>query len=143
MKHALKLLAVALVALALMVPTADAAGTHVTAKSWHVYTGSTLHKVAPGGTYHVCPSNPVTELYLKGRVTGAKKGRAFKEIWFVDGIRRGIVTATWTQGGTFTDYFAFLPAGGGTLETGTWKLKIKQAGKKIGGSTVRLPAAAC
>jgi hypothetical protein len=117
------------------VAPAVAAATSVKISSWHVYTqDEQLHKVKPGKRFKACPANPVIELDAKGAVKGAKKGKAFKEIWSVDGHKVSTEDVAWSRSGSFTDYFGTDPQG----QNGKWKLKLVQGSKTIGTSTITL-----
>ncbi len=128
-------------------PAAQAAPMHMTPKIWHVY--SSLHdqpqSVQPGGTYTACLTEDVSQLYLKVKVTHAKKDKRFSVIWKQDGQRLGRYLAAYGSGGSFTDWFSWPNAARGTLSLsdGTYSVTFKQAGKKVGGNKVTLEHHAC
>jgi hypothetical protein len=136
--RALRLASAAAIAMAAMSVPAFAAGTHVSINSWHIYTlDKKRHKAKPGDTFKTCASNTAYELDAKGQVTGAKKGTAFQEIWTVNGKPDSVFNASWSRGGSFTDYFSIV-AQDGSLKTGTWKLKLVQGAKTIGKSSITI-----
>lgn len=117
--------------------SAASASTHVKVTSWHVYDRKgKLHKVKPGATLKSCASNPASELDAKGKVTGAKKGKAFKELWTVKGGTGPTFDESWSRNGSFTDYFSLSDEGG--FDPGTWQVKLVQGGKAIGKSAITL-----
>lgn len=119
------------------VSDAAAARTRVVTANWHVYTADAVkHVVANAATFTTETCNPVTELYLKGKVKHAVKGKSFTEIWVLDGVRQGKIPATWGKSGSFTDYFAWTDTHG--LATGTWRVKLVSKAGRIGGGKVVL-----
>ena len=126
------LLALPAVALAKKKPT------HVKFTSWTIeaVAGAT-HTVAPGKTFTACASDPTHGIDAKGKVTRAKKGKAFKEVWMLDGQVTDVFNDTWGKQGAFNDVFGIF-ALLGAIETGSWKVKLVQGGKKIGASSLKL-----
>jgi hypothetical protein len=122
------------VALAIATPASGQAATHVSISSWHLYTAGDLHKVKPGTTFKACASKPVDDIYAKGSVNHASSGGKFTEKWSIGGVRQTPVHAAWAQSGNFTDYFRLQPGG----ESGKVKLKLVEAGKTIGSSSVTI-----
>jgi hypothetical protein len=124
---------------ALAAPSAGAgAGTHVKITSWHVYTSDhKLHKVKPGRTFRACASAPTTELDAKGKVRGAKKGKAFDEVWTRNGKPDSTFSVKWNRSGSFNDFFS-IAASDGSLATGKWKLRLVQGSRAIGSSRLTI-----
>ena len=123
-------------------PAQAAGGVHVKPLGWHVYaTSSGQHNVENAATFETCASDPVDEIYLKGKVTSAKKGQRFVETWRLDGVKQSVVHAKWAKSGSFTDYFGYTP--GSTIPDGTWTLTLTRQGTKVGGGKVTLSTQSC
>ncbi len=132
-------LALAATTAALVITMAPGASGHATTRvsisSWHLYTADTeLHKVKPGATFRACATNEVSDIYAKGKVKHAKKGANFTEKWSIGQAHAIPVHASWGRSGNFTDFFRIQPEG----HSGKVKLKLIEAGRKIGSSTVTI-----
>jgi len=126
-------------------PAAQAAAMHVTPKFWHVYTSADdgAHRVANGGTYEGC--DPVTQIYVRVRVTHAHADRPFKVIWTRDSTEVDRYTASYATGGTHRDWFAHPRSTpkvqsqrGLGLLGGLYKVVFKQGGAKVGGGRLTI-----
>jgi hypothetical protein len=125
--------------LVLVVPSAAAAkGTKVKIGAWSVETADQArHSAKPGSTYRACASSPTFAIDARGTVTGAKKGKRFKEVWTLNGKPDSVFQVAWSKSGKFSDSFG-ISASDGELTTGRWKLKLVQGGRTIGASTIRV-----
>ncbi|MFN8192730.1 MAG: hypothetical protein U0R80_00435 [Nocardioidaceae bacterium] len=123
-------------------PAQAAGGLHVKPLGWHVYTPTAgLHTVKNTKTFKACATDPVNEIYLKGKVTGAKKGKKFVETWRLDGVKQFTTDAKWDKSGSFTDYFGYAP--GATIPNGTWTVTLTRSGTKFGSGKVTLATKVC
>lgn len=124
---------------ALVFPGAAAAkGTKVKIGSWSVATADSVkHNAKPGSTYRACASNPTVAIDARGSVTGATKGKGFKEVWTLNGKTDSVFQVGWSKSGRFSDSFG-ISASDGELTTGKWKLKIVQDGRTIGTSRIKI-----
>jgi|1185.fasta_scaffold170255_1 hypothetical protein len=116
---------------------AEAATTRYPPRVWLVHTSDAVkHRVGLGETFTPCASKPVDEIDLKVRVRNAHKGRPFKEIWLLDGVKQAAFIDTWGSNGDFIGIFELTSSG--TFEDGVWKLKLVKNGAVLAKSSVTL-----
>src|SRR4051794_5686980 len=112
MKRKIMLVSALLASFTFTTSPAEAATTTITPRVWHVYTNDAVkHLVGLADTYTACSSKPVDEIYLKVRVRNAHKGRSFREMWFLNGVKQVARTDTWNRNGDFLDFFGYVPGG--------------------------------
>jgi hypothetical protein len=112
----------------------------VTIKRWQVETlgGRTSAAVAPGKTITHCASDPVETIHARGQVTGAVQGRRITVKLLVGEALRDTFHYEWTHTGNRAYHEEISNEEG--LPDGRWALKVIEAGKTIGQSSVLVAA---
>jgi hypothetical protein len=134
-----RLLATALSAgIAVVAPATASASIQVTFKTWKVTTkNGKQHEVAKKGTFTRC-GRKVIRVTATYDYAGATKGKAYREIWSIDGTDIVSGSATWehTSGTVHTT----LHRNGDPVEDGKFKLRLRQDGKGIGSNFITIRA---
>jgi hypothetical protein len=124
------------VAIAAVAPATASASVQVTFKTWKVTTkNGKQHNVAKKGTFVRCGRQVIT-ITATYDYSGATKGKAYKEIWSLDGS--DLLTAPSHWGHTSGTVHSSLNRGGDPVDDGTFKLRLRQSGKGIGSNFITI-----
>jgi hypothetical protein len=127
------------VGIAAVAPATASGAVQVTFKDWKVETkNGKQHKVAPGGSFNRC-GRTVVQLKATFDYKSATKGKAYQEIWSLDGTELLRSTEHWAD--TSGTVHAYLNRGGDPIDDGKFQLKIaRKDGTNIRSSSIRIRA---
>ncbi|HKP89783.1 MAG TPA: hypothetical protein VJT75_07370 [Thermoleophilaceae bacterium] len=130
-------------AIALAAPGAAAGAVQTDFKAWKVETkNGRRHSVEPGASFDRC-GRTVVQVIATYDYSGAQQGKAYNQIWSLDGTDVFEKPSSWkhTNG---TVHLGLFKNSGKPLEDGKYRLRLRQSGKGIGSSSIRIrPGAGC
>ena len=109
---------------------------------WVVPAENGDHKVAGGTTYKHCGSNTVLGIDAHGTVSGATKGDDYKAVWRKDGQKIVTFTEHWHKANGKVKV-ATLSNSADDMPDGKYKVTVKENGKVLGSSSIRLKTKSC
>ena len=100
------------------------------------------HSVDTGGTFRRC-GRKVVEVTAVVAYSGATKGTSYKSIWSIDGTDVLTLNGKWPTKSGVRDISIF-KEGRIPLDDGKYRLRLRQSGKGLGSSFVKLaPGSNC
>jgi hypothetical protein len=133
-----RLLATAVSAAIVLAAPASASGAvQLDFRNWKVTTkNEKRHSVNPGGTFRRC-GRKVVEVTAIVHYSGATQGTSYKSIWSIDGTDVLTLPGKWPAKSGTRDISIF-KEGRSPLDDGKYRLRLRQSGKGLGSSFIKL-----